>query len=282
MLTVDGFLGELTITSASAELECNGAAQKDNQYVVSYDGTTVAAVPGSNGLKFALPTLTRDTITITPTFGGITTPSQNVPNNNTFTYILQNDAKYLGTRNITYGTIKMYDSLSVSVSATPVTCYGLNNGQASILISGGKKNLSNYVYRLDGGADVSTTGAVNLSNLSNGAHSIYVKDSLNYTKTVSFSITQPAALQLTLTGDHPVCDDGTVMSFVTGGNGGNTFRINELYATTHGVYNNLTVGKQVISVVDSKGCTVKDSVTLVQQNYTAKMGITRFGQIAEY
>lgn len=281
-LTVSGFPGAITITSASAELECDGTAQKKEEYTVTYAGSNVAAAAGSNGKKFALPTVNHDTLTITPTFAGITTSSQNAVNNNTFTYVIQNDVQYVGTRTATYGTIKMYDSLSVAVTATPVTCNGRNDGEAEVVITGGKKNAGNYTYTLDGGAATSTTGTVNLTALTNGSHTFYVTDSLSYEKTVTITITQPDALTLTLTTDQPVYGDGTIMSLAAGGNGGYTFTLNTLDTTNHGIYNWLSAGSYTVKVIDALGCTATADATLTTTSVTEIMGLTRSGELTNF
>lgn len=281
-LKIEGFPGTIVITSASAELECTGQPQKKEEYAVSYDGTPIMAVTGSNGLKFVMPTATHDTLTVTPTFAGITTPSQNADSNNVYTYSLQNDTKYVGTRTLVKGTIKMYDSLKVVVTPTAVTCNGLDDGKADVTITGGKKNAGNYSYKLDGGTATNTAGTVNLTSLTNGSHTFYVSDSLSYNKTVTFTITQPDQLTLTLTSDNPVCDDGSVMSYTTGGNGGNKFKLNDDDNDNVGVYNHLSAGNYTVKVTDSKGCSATQSVTLTAVPVTAKEGVTRAGAITDY
>lgn len=281
LLKIEGFPGTIVITSASAELECTGLPQKKDEYTVTYAGTPLTAVTGSNGLKFAMPTATHDTLTITPTFAGITIPSENADSNNVYTYALQNDTKYVGTRTLVKGTIVMYDSLKVVVSDTAVTCYNANDGKAKVTITGGKKNAGNYSYTLDGGTATTTTGTVNLTALANGSHTFYVSDSLSYNKTVTFTITQPDTLTLTLTSDNPVCDDGSVMSFTTGGNGGNTYQLNDVDTNAH-LFNHLPAGTYTVKVTDSKGCSATQSVTLEPISVTAKKGITRAGEITSY
>lgn len=282
MLKIEGFPGVIVITSASAEIECTGQPQKRDEYMVTYDDDPLTAVTGSNGLRFAMPTATKDTLTITPTFAGVTTPSENADSNNVFTYALQNDTKYVGTRTIVRGTIRMYDSLKVVVTSMPVTCNGLNDGKADITITGGKKKNGNYSYELDDGTEINITGTVNLTNLTNGSHTFYVKDSLSYDKTVTFTIEQPDVLTLALTSDNPVCEDGSVMSFTTGGNGGIKFKLNDAAKDDLGIYNHLSVGAYTVTITDSKGCSATQSVTLTAVETAPIVGITRGGEITSY
>jgi len=281
-VTVSGFLGALTIASASAELECNGTVQKREEYIVTFEGDTVSPVAGGNGRKFSMPTINHDTLTITPTFAGISTKEENVSNNNTFSYVLQNDAQYIGTRDTIFGTITMFDSLKVVVNDTAVTCNGASDGKAKVTITGGKKNAGNYSYRLDSGSETSSTGIANLTNLSDGNHIFYVKDSLNYEKTVTFVITQPDSLTLTLTTDDPVYGDGTIMSYSTGGNGDNKYMLNDTNENNHGVYNHLTAGSYTVKVTDAKGCTASGNVMLTATTVNEIEGVALSGDLTNY
>ena len=110
-LCVTGSLAPITVTSASAAdpIIYDGQAHGDayKTYTVTYDGNTLTPVAGSNGLKFAFPT--QDTLTITPTFTGVTNvaDANDTTHNNVFTYTIQNAEAYLGTKTITYGTVKL-------------------------------------------------------------------------------------------------------------------------------------------------------------------------------
>ena len=95
----------LRIMSRSEDFVYDGQNHRRDEYRVVYKNVARNPVPGSNGLKFALPT--KDTLTITPTFNGITHVSQNTDSNNTFTYTLQHSEWYEGEHIIEYGTVKI-------------------------------------------------------------------------------------------------------------------------------------------------------------------------------
>ena len=83
---------EIVITSASDSWVYDGETHTKPVYTVTYDGTNVADIAGSDGLRFELPT--HDTITISNSFAGIKNFSENSSNNNTFDYTIQNLASY--------------------------------------------------------------------------------------------------------------------------------------------------------------------------------------------
>ena len=94
----------IVITSASADLPYTGAVQKKEEYTVTENDVNVPAIEGTSGLQFKLST--NDTITITPTFAGITNVSDNSDNNNSYTYVLTHANQYAAVTS-TNGTIKI-------------------------------------------------------------------------------------------------------------------------------------------------------------------------------
>ena len=83
----------ISVASESNSWDYDGLLHRDDRYIVMYDTLILDQVVG-NPYKFALPT--KDTLTITSTFNGITHVDSNASNNNTFTYTLQHDDQYIG------------------------------------------------------------------------------------------------------------------------------------------------------------------------------------------
>ncbi len=104
--TINGMPQPITIASASESVTYDGQLHKKEVYTVTFDGVTLT--PDATGKVFTMP-ITGDKLTITPTFTGVTNvaDANNIDNNNTFTYILENDETYIGTRTITTGTVKV-------------------------------------------------------------------------------------------------------------------------------------------------------------------------------
>lgn len=282
-LKIEGYLEAITISSASAEFEVDGTRHRKEVYAVTFGGDTVSA--DGTGKIFTLST--GDKLTITPTATGVRVLTDNAEHNNTFIYTLEHNTQYIGTRDTTFGTLKIYDSLHVvTTSIEPVTCNGYTDGKATFTITGGKTNLGKYKYKLDTEEEVETTSPVSLTGLAYGDHSFLLTDSLGYTRTVNFTIDQPESLTLSLTGDNEVCSDGTIMATTTGGNEGvKTFELtgsSETWSNNNGLFNGLPNDTYTVTVTDVKNCQVSDNFTLEGSTYTMPYGLTKMGSLTQY
>ncbi len=77
---------------------------------------------------------------------------------------------------------------NLSVSQNSITCFGLNNGNASVTATGG----SGFSYLWNPGGFTTP----NISNLVAGSYSCVVTNSCGYTNTITATITQPSTLTL--------------------------------------------------------------------------------------
>ncbi|MCR5115584.1 MAG: hypothetical protein K6A95_07930 [Bacteroidales bacterium] len=103
---------------------------------------------------------------------------------------------------------------------TDISCHGFDDGEAVIKVTGGKKIQGKYKYAIDGGADIEDVTPHTFTGLTPGGHSVVVTDSLGYTSTVNFNITQPDPLEATITtpvGSCPNQGSYDVSVVVTGG-----------------------------------------------------------------
>jgi len=102
-LTITSNNNPIAIASGDKDFDYDGLPHTYPSYVVTYAADTIAHT-AADSTMFVLPT--GDTLSITCT-GSITNYEDNAPNNNTFTYALQNAANYTGTITPTYGTIEI-------------------------------------------------------------------------------------------------------------------------------------------------------------------------------
>ncbi|HNL37471.1 MAG TPA: SprB repeat-containing protein, partial [Saprospiraceae bacterium] len=126
--------------------------------------------------------------------------------------------------------------ISVSIVATPVSCYGGNDGSASANVSGGA---SPYSFSWSNGQ---TTALV--TDLAAGVYTLIVTDAAGQSVTTVANINQPSALQVTAFGASQICDivpDGSATAVPFGGtppysylwsNGTASAQNNGLYAGT--------------------------------------------------
>jgi gliding motility-associated-like protein len=144
--------------------------------------------------------------------------------------------------------------VSVTLTQTNVTCFGGNNGSASVSAIGGPP--FTYTWLPSGG-----NSAV-ASNLAVGNYSVIVSNSGGCITTQTLSITQPPAITISVPPNTVICTGGTI-SLVAGGANTYTWSNGPTTATTMvsstGVYS--VVGTNTIT-----GCTGTNTVQVQTGN----------------
>jgi len=133
------------------------------------------------------------------------------------------------------------------VGSDDVTCFNESDGAIFLDPSGGN---GGYQFEWSNGAIGSSIG-----NLPAGTYSVLLTDSEGCTFTESYSITQPEPLILTALPEDANCgaEDGSVVSFATGGISPWTYDYGEGSNFT-GTFNDVAPGDYVMSVTDNNGC----------------------------
>ncbi len=257
------------ITGHSAEYDYDGQMKT----VTGYDIDSIRADNGLYHTADVLLPIPRANDSIVSGMGALGTPLS------TYTMTM-NSASFQNTNfnfedvtfYVTPGVLRIYDSLTVlTLTTQPDSCWKDENGKATFIINGGKKG---YEYSLDGGAYSTAVSPLTITGLGAGNHVVTIKDSLGYTDTAMFVITQPDSLTAVITIPSDLCpNQGSYQVHVTtgGGNSGHvltwtgttTTTIHNEYGTVtqRGVNDNDTIYKVSIHVVDAKGCTVDTSVS---------------------
>ncbi|WP_439182296.1 T9SS type A sorting domain-containing protein [Carboxylicivirga taeanensis] len=139
------------------------------------------------------------------------------------------------------------EQLEASLTTVPITCYGSNNGQASVTVSNGTPP---YRYSWSNGA---TTA--NIQNLAAGSYSVTITDATEATVSLEATITEPAPLSGTAQITNTECGQslGAIQVTASGGtepysyewsNGENTSSISQLGEGTY-----------TLTLSDAAGCT---------------------------
>ncbi|CAN5177672.1 hypothetical protein BH09BAC1_BH09BAC1_01170 [soil metagenome] len=152
-------------------------------------------------------------------------------------------------------------ALTLSVTATPVTCAAGSNGTITATAGGGA---GTFQYSING----ITFQALNVfSGLAAGAYTVTVKDANNCITTANTTINQPTALTLSLAQDSVNCNggnDGTITATAGGGNGAYEYSKDGTNFQPLNTFNNLTAGAYTITLRDGNSCTQTASVTVLQ------------------
>lgn len=142
---------------------------------------------------------------------------------------------------------------------TNCSCYGLQNGTATVAVSGG---LAPYTYSWSTTPPQTTQTATSLGV---GTYYVTVTDALTNTFVSTVEITQPAQLTSVISGSDALCNGdstGTAQILVSGGtqpyqyewsNGINTMNLNNLHSATYS-----------ITVTDTLNCTIQNTIFIDQ------------------
>lgn len=148
----------------------------------------------------------------------------------------------------------------VTVSATPVSCFGQSTGSATASATGS----SPFTYTWSGGGSTAT-----ISNKPAGAYSVTVTDNKQCSTSAVVNISQPvSALVAATSGVNASCSlqNGTASGSATGGAGGYTYSWNN--GGNNETIANLGAGNYTVTVTDANGCTSSSSVALTSSTVT--------------
>jgi hypothetical protein len=164
----------------------------------------------------------------------------------------------LGCTNTGTFTVTEPSAITLSVTATNVTCYGDSTGSADITAAGGTPGYT-YLWAPSGG-----TGATE-SGLMAGTYTCTVTDANGCTNTGPVTITEPPAIVATSSVTNVSCNgntDGTALISVSGGSPGYT------YAWSNGdtlvTADSLSPGNYNCTVTDMNGCLRVHTVAITE------------------
>ncbi|MDO8366059.1 MAG: HYR domain-containing protein, partial [Saprospiraceae bacterium] len=222
----------------------------------SLTGTNVSCNGGANGT--ITTTVTNGTAPYTYAWsdGGVTTQNRTGLAAGTYTVTVTDANMATGTASI---IITQPTAIVLTETHVNVLCNGASTGSIDLTVSGGTPA---YTYSWTGGVTTQDR-----SGLAAGTYTVTVTDSKECTKTLSVTITQPAALSLTETHVNVACNgqsNGSIDLTVTGGTGAYTYSWNG-GATTQD-RSGLAAGTYTVTVTDANACTKTLSTTITQPN----------------
>ncbi|PKP39857.1 MAG: hypothetical protein CVT98_00230, partial [Bacteroidetes bacterium HGW-Bacteroidetes-15] len=158
-------------------------------------------------------------------------------------------------------TINQPVLLSSNAVSTNVTCFGANDGSATVIVNGGTLP---YSYNWSTGNPGDTTATI--SPLAPGSYSVIVVDANGCTTTQNYTITEPNQINPNATGTSIACGGapctGTATTTPTGGTPGYIYQwstsTNPNFSSNPSI-NGLCTDTYYILVTDINGCTGLDS-----------------------
>ena len=165
---------------------------------------------------------------------------------------------------VTYsGTILSVSNLDASTVVTNASCYGQDNGEATVVISNGNPP---YAYQWSNGGNTA-----HQTGLSAGTYSVMITDEFGCTVTVNITVDQPDSLMIDLTVSsyllgYNVSTNGGTDGYISAAVSGGTVPYSYFWSTTDTTHsiNNLSAGEYLLNVTDNNGCIATVIVKLTQ------------------
>ena len=158
-------------------------------------------------------------------------------------------------------------ALTYNLISNDITCYGLNNAQASVTVNGGT---TPYLFSWFGPSSY-TSNNPTIDSLIEGVYYLQVTDSNGCSFSDSIVFAEPDSLISSLIYNHPLCynsNDGYITINVSGGT--------SPYSSSYGsfnptsilgdsiIYTNLPPNSDILYVLDANGCENYFEVTLIE------------------
>ncbi len=145
----------------------------------------------------------------------------------------------------------------LTIITTPVSCRTGADGAVDLIVEGGTPG---YTYQWSNGATTQ-----DLTGLTAGTYFVTVRDANGCSKTRTANVTQPTALNLSVTPSQVSCNggaNGAVNLTVSGGTPDYTYLWSN--GSTTQDLSTLQAGTYTVTVTDANGCTATTSVTVNQ------------------
>ena len=144
--------------------------------------------------------------------------------------------------------------LSVNNSANP-TCNNSNDGTISITVTNGTTPYS-FIWN-------SGQTTQNLSGLDGGNYTVTVTDALGCTASISASLTEPSAIQSTITTVPADCNNSNAsIDVLASGGAGSPYSFVWQNAATTQNLSGLSSGNYAVTIEDANGCTQVENITV--------------------
>lgn len=147
---------------------------------------------------------------------------------------------------------------ALSASSTPVNCNGLSDGSA---IASATNGIAPYTFNWSNGLLENGVPTSTASNLVTGTYTVTLTDGVGCSATTSTLVSEPSAMNGTLTSTDAGCDpDGSASMATSGGAMPYTYTWNN--GSSSQLLSDLAAGTYAVTVSDASGCTIARSETI--------------------
>jgi gliding motility-associated-like protein len=213
---------------------------------------TVSATGGTGALTYSWDTFPIQTTT---TATGLVAGTYNV------TITDANGCSNVQTALITQPSAGLTAMIS---NSTNVSCFGGNNGNATVIASGGT---SPYSYSWNTNPIQTSATATGLTA---GSYNVIVTDSNGCSISRPITITEPAGMSAAITAQTDVfCSGnstGSATVTATGGTAPYSYSWNTTPVQTSAIAINMAIGTYTATITDSNGCTTTKQATITEPN----------------
>ena len=151
-------------------------------------------------------------------------------------------------------TVTSSGALNLTPSSNNINCFGALTGSASVTVSNGTQP---YVYHWSNGASTPA-----LTNVAAGTYTVTITDNTGCSATASQTLTQPSALNVSVTPTNASCGllNGSASATTSGG----TSAYNYVWSSgsTSPAISNVAAGTYTLTVTDAHNCVTVSSVTI--------------------
>jgi hypothetical protein len=243
----------ITASVSVTNVSCNG---------LSDGSATVTAVGGTGSYTYSW----------TP--GGTGPDNMSGLSTGTYTYMV-NDANNCVITNTL--TVSEPPVLSLTISQTDVSCFGLNDGVATANPTGGTPG---YSYTWSPGGSNSATA----NGLMPGTYICNISDANNCMTSNTVTINTPAALTATTSQTNVTCfggNNGAASVAPSGGTAGYTYFWSGGFGAAGDAISSATAGTYTCTITDANNCTLDEVITLTEGTQIG-LNINGAGSLCEF
>jgi len=106
-------------------------------------------------------------------------------------------------------TLTQPPTMTLALTTQSISCFGANNGSASVIASGG--NSFPYTYTWSAGTGTSSNTNTLSTSIGQGTHSLTVRDASSCARTVTFFIAEPATFTANVITSSLTCNAGNAL-----------------------------------------------------------------------